>query len=248
VIIAMIITFAVIGLGGVVLEHYFGNTGVASSVTTTTLSTTGAPPPTPTPPAVPQLSAPLDAFIGLKQIGTAPAPELVLRDRSGASWSLQDQTGKVVVVTFLNNGCNDLCPVLGEELRQAALLLGPAAPHVEFAIVNTDPNQTSVEADPEALSITGLDADPSVHFLTGSLRQLDAIWAAFGVEVTVGQSANQIAHNNILYFVDPQGRLRAEAVPFGNENQRGDYVLPAADVTRFAQGIAREAASLAPSR
>ena len=97
-------------------------------------------------------------------------------------------------------------------------------------------------------SITGLAGDPSVHFLTGTLRQLDAIWAAYGVQVTEGRTPNQLAHNDILYFVDPQGRLRSEAVPFANENQRGGYLLPAADVTRFAQGIARTADSLTPSK
>jgi protein SCO1/2 len=247
VIVGMIVAFAVIGLGGVVAEHFLGNVGAVTSIPNTTLPTTGAPP-TPTPPATPQLTAPLDAFIGLKSLGTAPAPDLVLQDQTGGQWSLQDQTGKVVVVTFFNTGCNDICPVLGEELRQARILLGPAAADVEFAVVNTDLNDMSVTADPQALTITGLQNDPSVHFLTGTLRQLDAIWAAYGVQVTVGQTSTQLAHNDILYFVDPQGRLRSEAVPFANENQRGGYLLPAADVTRFAQGIARTAASLTPSR
>ena len=247
VIVGMIAAFAVIGLGGVVAEHYVGNVGAVTSIPTTTLPTIGAPP-TPTPPVTPQLGAPLDAFIGLKSLGTASAPDLVLQDQAGRQWSLQDQTGKGVVVTFFNTGCNDICPVLGAELRQAGNLLGPAAPDVEFVVVNTDPNHTSVTADPQALSITGLASDPSVHFLTGTLRQLDAIWAAYGVQVTVSQTSTQLAHNDILYFVDPQGRLRSEAVPFANENQRGGYLLPAADVTRFAQGIARTADSLTPSR
>ena len=37
-------------------------------------------------------------------------------------------------------------------------------------------------------------------------------------------------------------------MPFANENQRGGYLFPAADIARFAQGIAQTAASLAPSR
>ena len=64
----------------------------------------------------------------------------------------------------------------------------------------------------------------------------------------MSQTSTQLAHNDILYFVDPQGRLRSEAVPFANENQRRGYLLPAADVTRFAQGIARTADSLTASR
>ena len=237
------IAFAVIGLGGVVIEHYFGNVGVATSVTTTTISTTGAPP-TPVVPSAPQIDAPLDAFLGLRQLGTGPAPDIQLQEPSGAPWSLKDQSGKVVVLTFFNTGCTDICRVLGLELKDAAALLGPKSPDVEFAVVNTDPNSTAVAAAPPALTVAGLQADSSIHFLTGTLRQLNATWIDYGVTVTVGRTAAQETHNNILYFVDPQGRLRSSALPFANENRQGLYVLPQADIERFAQGIARTAANL----
>ncbi|HEX7444461.1 MAG TPA: SCO family protein [Acidimicrobiales bacterium] len=237
------IGFAVIGLGGVVLEHYFGNVGVATSVTTTTISTTGAPP-TPVAPSAPQIGAPLDAFLGLRQLGTGPAPDIRLQEPTGAPWSLKDQSGKVVVLTFFNTGCTDICRVLGPELKDAAALLGPKAADVEFAVVNTDPNSTAVSVAPPALTVAGLQADPTIHFLTGTLRQLNATWIAYGVTVTVGRTATQETHNNILYFVDPQGRLRSSALPFANENRQGLYVLPQADIQRFAQGIARTAANL----
>jgi len=239
-------SLAVIGLGGVALEHYFGNVGVPTTVTTTTLSTTGAPP-APTPPVAPPIGASLDAFLGLKQIGDAVAPDFQLREPSGASWTLHDQSGKVVVVTFANTGCNDICPVLGAELKDAAALLGPKAGDVEFVVVNTDPNATAVDRSPPALSLTGLDGDPSVHFLTGPLPTLNAVWIAYGVTVTVGRTPAQQTHNNILYFVDPRGRLRSSALPFADENGQGVYSLSPADIQRFAQGIARTAASLVTS-
>ncbi len=43
--------------------------------------------------------------------------------------------------------------------------------------------------------------------------------------MTVGRTPTQETHNNILYFVDPQGRLRSSALPFANENRQGLYVL-----------------------
>jgi cytochrome oxidase Cu insertion factor (SCO1/SenC/PrrC family) len=245
-VLSTIAAFAVIGLGGVVLEHFFGNVGVPSSVTTTTLANSGAPS-APGVPTAPQLTAPLDAFIGLKAIGNAAAPSIVLQDQTGTIWSLQDQTGKVVVVTFTNIGCNDICPVLTDELRQARALLGAKAANVEFVVINTDPANTAVVSTPAALTVSGLEGDHSVHFLTGSLRQLNAVWISYGVTVTVGNSPQQMTHNNVLYFVDPQGRLRSEAIPFANENGRGVYVLPQADLARFAGGIAATAASLTPS-
>ena len=51
-------------------------------------------------------------------------------------------------------------------------------------------------------------------------------------------------HPVTTYFVDPQGRLRSSALPFANENRQGLYVLPQADIARFAQGIAQTAANL----
>jgi cytochrome oxidase Cu insertion factor (SCO1/SenC/PrrC family) len=243
VVLGFIAAFAAIGLGGVVLEHFFGSVGVASSVTTTTLSTTGAPPAQRVPTS-PQLTGSLAAFIGLKSIGNAEAPSIDFRDQTGTVWSLRDHTGKVIVVTFANIGCNDICPVLTEELRQAGALLGAKAADVEFLIVNTDPSNTSVVSTPAALTANGLEHDHSVHFLTGSLRQLNTVWINYGVTVTVGNSPQQMTHNNVLYFVDPQGQLRSRAIPFANENGRGVYGLPQADVARFAQGIAVTAASL----
>ncbi len=238
--------FVVIGLGGVVIEHFFGNVGVPTSVTTTTISATGAPP-TPAPPVAPPIGAPLDAFLGLKQIGAATAPEVRLREQSGADWSLQGQTGKVVVLTFYATGCSDICPVLGQELRAAAALLGPKATDVEFAVVNTDPHDTAVAAAPPGLTVPGLQGVPGVRFLTGPLPQLNATWIAYGVTVTVGGTPPRETHNAILYFVDPQGRLRASALPFANEHGQGVYSLPPTDIQRFAQGIARTAGSLTAS-
>lgn len=238
--------FVVIGLGGVVIEHYFGNVGVPTTATTTTISPTAATaaPPTPSAPAVPEFGAPLASFIGLKPLGTSDAPDVQLTGQSGAPWSLHGQAGKVVVLTFYSTGCTDICPVLGQELRQAAALLGTKATGVEFVIVNTDPHLTALSTAPPAITVPGLDAVPGARFLTGPLPRLNAIWIDYGVAVTIGGSPPRQAHNDILYFVDPEGRLRSSALPFANEDGRGAYTLPASEITRFAQGIAQTAASL----
>lgn len=123
-------------------------------------------------------------------------------------------------------------------------LLGNGAPDVEFAVVNADPTETAVDPAPAALTETGLDRLASVHFLTGPLDTLDSVWTAYGVAVNVGRDRFLQSHNDILYFVDPRGRLRAEATPFADEGPNGSYTLAAADVDRFAEGIAQTAAHL----
>ena len=237
------VAFVVIGLGGVVVEHYFGNYGVPASASTTTTIGTAAPP-TPAQPVAPQLGASLDSFIGLKQLGDSTAPGLQLSESSGATWDLGAQTGKVVVLTFYNAGCDDACPVIGAELRQAAALLGRAGSEVEFAVVNTDPHRTAVESAPPALTVPGLQGPAGARFLTGPLPQLNAAWIAYGVTVSIGGNPPREYHNDILYFIDPRGHLRASALPFANEGADGVYSLPDPDIARFAQGIAQTAASL----
>ena len=217
----MVGVFVVLGGGGAILEHYFGNVGQPSATTTTVFTL----PATPTTLAGPQLSSSLSALMGLKEIANAQASPFTLRDQANREWGLLRAKGKVVVLTFYNVNCNDVCPVVGAEIRQAQARLGANARKVEFVIVNSDPNHFAVSAAPAAL-------------------QLKAVWIKYGVSVKVGALASQVAHNNIMYFIDPRGRLRAQAVPFGNENHAGVFSLGPTTISRFAQGIAQTADSL----
>ncbi len=230
------LAFAVLGLGGVVLDHFFGGPVDTSAPTTTVATTTTT--------VAPGHPLPVTAltYIGLKPIGPTPAPAVALTDTAGRGWRLSAQRGRVVILAFYSVDCSDVCPVLGAELREALGLLGSA--RVEVAIVNTDPRNLLVDSAAPALVTPGLAGRRDVAFLTGSLAQLDSVWTHYGVTVDV-TAAGRVVHNDVLYFVDPSGRLRALALPFGDETRRGHYHLAAADVARFARGVADEAGSLA---
>lgn len=249
VIFGIVIAFVVLGLGGVVGERALGNTGVGAPTTTpSTVMTPGnAAPATPTPPGAPPVGASLNAFLGLKRLGTAPAPPVDLLDQNGAPWTLASARGKVVVLAFFDAGCTDICNVVGQELGDARSLLGATAANVQFVVVNTDPTSTTPTADPPALVQTGLSNFGDVVFLDGTITQLDAVWASYGITVAVARSNHAVTHNNLMYFIDPRGHLRSQATPFANEDRLGAYSLGAADVQRFAQGIADTAARLSPS-
>ena len=231
--------FALLGLGGAVLDHYLGNGG------SPTAPTTGAPRSTTTTPTITTLPRSTAAFIGLRDIASARAPALSLTDQSGHAWRLASEQGRVVLVTFYDVNCTDICPVLGRELRDALALLHARGVTVDVAIVNTNPRDVARRPAPAALSTPGLSRRPDVQFLTGPLSQLNAVWSSYGISVRVGAKANEIAHNNVLYFIDPRGRLRALATPFANESRRAVFTLSTADIERFAQGVAAEAGSLA---
>jgi protein SCO1/2 len=231
--------FVVLGLGGVLVEHYFGGVGTSGPTTTFTLA------PTPGTPSGPPVGASTRAFIGLKEIGVATAPDFSLRDQFNRVWSLGRHRGKVIVLTFFNRDCNDICPVVGAEIRLAQRRLGAASSTVDFAVVNSDPKHPGLEASPPAISYTGLSGLRSVYFLTGTLDRLNSVWVDYGLAVNVGGLANQVAHNNVMYFIAPDGRLRYLALPFANEDHSGRFHLSPAEMSRFATGIANVAISLA---
>ncbi len=233
-----VVTFAVLGLGGVVVDHYFGSIAPTPTTVPTNRATT-------TTLAEPPTSALTPAqYIGLKLIDNTKEFPFTLYDQSGGRWNLASTKGKVVVLTFYNSICNDICPVLGAEIQLASHELGAEGSTVHFVIVNTDPNATKISSSSPALTVPGLGNDPSVTLLSGSVDTLNHVWSAYGVRVAVGAKASEVSHNNALYFIGPNGNLSAYATPFGTESKTGLYSLNASSLRTYARAIAETADSL----
>jgi protein SCO1 len=225
----------ILGVLGLVADYFFGQVGTIApgrSVTTTTN------------PATHPIQTNLNALMSLKPIANASAPAIALTDQAGQPWTLASVRDKVVVLTFFNANCRDICPVLGDEIRRADAVLGARSSEVAFVIVNTDPHDLAVRADPPALALTGLDHLSNVYFLNGSISALDPVWTSYQVTITVAKSSGQMAHNAIMYFIGRHGGLSDQATPFANESHRGVFTLGSRQVSQWAQGIARTAGSL----
>jgi cytochrome oxidase Cu insertion factor (SCO1/SenC/PrrC family) len=240
----------VLSLGGFIGEHLFSASGLNPVPTTTT--TTTAPNPvgaTPSGASAPpasnrSLTAPLASFMGL----TAPSPRhatpFVLTDQNGQPVSVPAHPARVVVLTFFNAPCNDICPVLASEMVQADADLGAQAADVEFVTVNTDPSALAASAETPAVNGTGLGALPNWHMVTGPLTSLNPLWKAYGVSITVEAKTGLEAHNDVMYFLDPRGIVRDRATPFADESLTGAFTLAAPSEARWAQGIATYAGRL----
>jgi cytochrome oxidase Cu insertion factor (SCO1/SenC/PrrC family) len=234
----------VLALVGEIVDHYYGTFG--GTVTTTSIKISTLPvTPTTIAPNGPNLIT-LETYMGLKFIGSASAGSISLTNQRGQKWSLASQTGKVVVLTFYNSICNDICPVLGAEIREAHQLLGRDQSKVEFAVVNTDPKQISVSSQSPALREPGLSRISSLSFLTGSVQALNRVWTTYGVQVNVGAKVSEVTHNNVLYFVGANGDLDAYARPFATVTSSGHYSSSSSSIHLYAQAIAATAVSLLP--
>ena len=238
----LLAAMVILGGGGVLVEHYFGNVGLPTSSTATTFTTPSTVPLVATTTA-PNLITASQAFIGLKFISNTRVPRFALTDQHGATITPAN-AGRVTLIAFFNKNCNDICPVVGAELRTALSDLGASASKVEVDIINTDPFSYSVSRNPLALVSTRLSGLANVHFLNAPVATLNSVWKSFGIQVNVGATANEVSHNSALYFVSPRAQLSALATPFARRSATGVFSLSNPNVAKFAQGIELETVSL----
>jgi cytochrome oxidase Cu insertion factor (SCO1/SenC/PrrC family) len=240
----------VLSMAGLLGEHLFSSAGLnPPSVSTTTT----APSPVPTnpsaapapPPAGAALGASLPALMGLTSPSPRPAPPFTLSDQQGASVSVPPSPPRVVVVTFFDAPCNDICPVLAKEIEAADADLGARAGEVEFVTVNTDPAALAASAASPTLTGTALGALPNWHMVTGPLATLNAVWKAYGVSISLSAATGAEAHNDVMDFIDASGFLRYRATPYADQSTRaGTFTLSPAVEARWGKGIATYAERL----
>ena len=159
------------------------------------------------------------------------APQIAQKAADGKDFALDKYRGKVVVLEFGYASCADVCPVSLALLKQARERLGPLGDRLHVVFVTVDP-----ERDTAAKLKAYLEQfDKSFIGLTGSEEQMAAIRKAYGISATKkmvegSKTEYTMGHSSYLYFIDPQGRLRA-LMPFGR---------PADDIVHDVNQLARE--------
>src|SRR5437016_4589893 len=137
-------------------------------------------------------------------LGAKPAPDFRLRNQFGQPMSLSQFRGKVIMLAFEDSECTTVCPLTTQSMLEAKQLLGPAGNQVQLLGVDANPDAIST-ADVLSYSRThGLVNQ--WHFLTGSLPELKATWAKYGIAVQIEN--DQIDHTPALFVIDQQGRER----------------------------------------
>jgi cytochrome oxidase Cu insertion factor (SCO1/SenC/PrrC family) len=131
------------------------------------------------------------------------APGFTLTDQFGQPVSLGSFRGKVVILAFNDAECTTICPLTTAALVDAKDMLGAAASQVQLLGVDANPKATAVE---DVLSYSQLHGMLyQWRYLTGSLTQLQSVWKAYSVGVTISQ--NQTDHEPAIFVIDQQGRL-----------------------------------------
>ena len=97
--------------------------------------------------------------------------------------SLHSFRGKVVLLAFNDSECTTICPLTTAAMLDARAMLGAAGSRVQLLGVDANPKATSLE---DVLSYSQLHGMlHSWRFLTGSLGQLERVWAAYKVQAAI---------------------------------------------------------------
>jgi cytochrome oxidase Cu insertion factor (SCO1/SenC/PrrC family) len=143
--------------------------------------------------------------------GTRPAPELQLSDQAGRRLTLRALRGRVVIVSFIDPVCRNLCPLEAKVLTEAVR----AAPGPTPALV-------AVSVNPPADTAANFRADARVWRLPtewrwglGTPRALARVWRAYHIGVAVqtkrlaGVTVRNVVHTEAAYVIDARGFERA---------------------------------------
>jgi len=143
-------------------------------------------------------------FAGTELDPPHPADPLSLRDASGRRYTLSARKGRYVLVTFLYTHCPDVCPLIASNLNTVLRTSGPKA-NVDVLAVSVDPKGDTARAVRAYTKRKHLD--PRFHYLIGTRRELQRVWAAWHV---TAQDKSLGLVNHIVYtaLVDPRGRER----------------------------------------
>jgi cytochrome oxidase Cu insertion factor (SCO1/SenC/PrrC family) len=148
--------------------------------------------------AIDGATAPLDS----------PAPPFSLTDVSGHQVSLASLHGKVVLLTFLDPVCTTDCPLMAQELRDADRMLGAKAKSVELVAVAANPLYYTAPYLTAFNREENLTGTANWTYLTGPLKTLREVWAAYGISAVSVPGGQMIAHNDLVFVIDGTGHVR----------------------------------------
>lgn len=121
----------------------------------------------------------------------------------GATVSLQDYRGKVLLLTFCYTSCPDTCPLVLTRIRHTLQALGERENQVLTPFVTFDPDRDT----PEQLKTCLQHFHPQFVGLTGTADAIRAVSRQYGVSYLENQGI--FAHSDYVYLIDRQGRLHA---------------------------------------
>ncbi len=149
-----------------------------------------------------------EALDGTPNALDTPAPSFSLTDQDGHQVSLNSLRGHVIALTFLDPVCTSDCPVIAQEFRLADQALSGEAGRIDYVAIVANPIYRSQSFTEEFDRQEGLTHLANWFYLTGSVAALQRVWNSYGIQVSAVPNGSMVAHSDLAYVIDAQGRER----------------------------------------
>jgi len=150
------------------------------------------------------------AIAGYSPPLNSPASPFRLTDQDGRTVTLASLRGKVVLLTFLDPVCTTDCPLIAQEFKATAAMLGAQARQTELVAIVANPTYYGTQFTQAFTRQEGLTTVPGWLYLTGTLAQLRSAWQHYGIDVGNLPAGAMSAHNDLAFVIDRSGVIRQE--------------------------------------
>jgi protein SCO1/2 len=167
-----------------------------------------------------------------EQVPQVQVPPVVLEAAGGRLVTPSSFPGRWVWLYLGYTNCPDICPTALSFLAEARKRL-VAPSQVQVVFVSVDPGRDT----PAKLAQHVTYFDPTFIGVTGTRHALDVLAGALGARYELGVATRPgggytVNHTNVIYVLDPQGRLTARYAP------EGDPAAIATDFNRLGDRLA----------
>lgn len=131
------------------------------------------------------------------------APPLDLVDQHGAPFSLEELSGRPVILTFAYAHCATVCPLIVRDAIRAKREHRGDKP--ALVIVTLDPERDTPERLPAIARSWGLESDE--YLLSGSTAEVLKVLEAWGVPRSRDPRTGEITHPALTFLLDRGGKI-----------------------------------------
>ena len=147
-----------------------------------------------------------------------------LRDARGGRVTSRALRGHPYALTFLFTKCTDVCPVIGQDLKDVLVRLGPAADRVNVIAVSVDPKRDTPAAAREWLRMQRVP--DNFRYAVGTPADLRPVWRAYYAALDIKRPPAMSTHSASVWLIDSRGRLRTRysaGRPLPIDDVAGDF-------------------------